>query len=259
MPRFGFALIPLLLTLSSCMSYDLGLEPEVSPSRYGDSDPQYFGDRHPAKHQIHGIDVSKWQGDINWNKLRRADIAFAFIKSTEGGDHRDERFDTYWHDAKRAGIPRGAYHFFYFCRPAIEQAQWFIANTPRDRSALPPVLDVEWNHHSKTCKLRPEPTTVRREMKVFLDAVEKHYGKRPLIYTTVDFHRQNLEGHFAEYQFWLRSVADHPDNVYHRRTWHFWQYTGTGRVPGIDGDTDINVFVGNKDQWAKWLQSARSP
>ncbi|MEX3010123.1 GH25 family lysozyme [Hoeflea sp. TYP-13] len=256
MPRFGFALIPLLFVLMSCTTSDLGLEPEASPSRYGDSDPQYFGSQHPATHEIHGIDVSKWQGDIDWRRLERADIAFAYIKSTEGGDHRDERFEEYWYGAKRAGVPRGAYHFFYFCRTAKEQAEWFIANTPNDRSALPPVLDIEWNHQSKTCKKRPDPEIVRGEMRDFLKRVEAHYGKRPMIYTTVDFHSQNLEGYFTEYQFWVRSVADHPDNVYDRRAWHFWQYTGTGRVPGITGDTDINVFVGNKEQWDIWLASA---
>ncbi|WP_136656280.1 GH25 family lysozyme [Nitratireductor sp. XY-223] len=256
MLRFGFALIPLLALLMSCTTNDLGLEPQVSPSRYGDADPQYFGERHPATHEIHGIDVSKWQGDIDWRRLRRADIAFAYIKSTEGGDHRDERFLEYWHNANRAGIPRGAYHFYYFCRPAGEQAEWFIANTPADPSALPPVLDIEWNHHSPSCKKRPPPHTVRSEMRIFLERVEAHYGKRPLIYTTVDFHRENLEGHFSDYQFWVRSVADHPDAVYRRRTWHFWQYTGTGRLPGIDGDVDINVYAGDQEQWTTWLTGA---
>ncbi len=256
MRRLGFALILALLAVTSCTTSDLGLELEASPSRYGDADPQFFGDRHPGTHEVHGIDVSKWQGDIDWQRLKRNDVAFAFIKSTEGGDLNDERFREYWNGAKRAGIPRGAYHFFYFCRPASEQAEWFIRNTPKDRTALPPVLDIEWNHTSPTCKKRPPPATIRREMNTFLKRVERHYGKRPLIYTTVDFHRQNLEGHFTDYQFWVRSVADHPDNIYPGRSWHFWQYTGTGRIPGINGDTDINVFVGNAKQWNTWLASA---
>ena len=96
-------------------------------------------------------------------------------------------------------------------------------------------------------------------MRVFLKRIEAHYGKRPLVYTTVDFHRENLEGHFSDYQFWVRSVADHPDAVYSNRAWHFWQYTGTGRVPGITGDADINVFVGNREQWAIWLSNATRP
>lgn len=256
MQRIVLTLLPLILIVTSCTMYDFDTQSQVSPSRFGDADPQDFGENHPAKHDIHGIDVSKWQGEIDWNQLRAADIAFAFIKSTEGGDLRDERFLEYWRSAKRAGIPRGAYHFYYFCRPAHEQAAWFIANTPRDRSALPPVLDIEWNGHSPTCKKRPPPETVRREMTIFLNIIEKHFNKTPIVYTTVDFHAQNLEGHFNEYTFWLRSVADHPDNVYRQRDWHFWQYTGTGRVPGINGDADINVFVGNTKQWNRWLVEA---
>lgn len=256
MLRLCFAVILVLFAAASCTTSDLGLELEASPSRYGDADPQNFGTRHPGTHEVHGVDVSKWQGNIDWNQLKRNGVAFAYIKSTEGGDLRDDRFAQYWDGAKRAGIPRGAYHFYYFCRSGADQAAWFIRNTPRDRSALPPVLDMEWNHKSPTCKKRPPPATVRREMNVFLKRVERHYGKKPLIYTTVDFHRENLEGHFKNYQFWVRAVADHPDNIYPGRTWHFWQYTGTGRIPGINGDADINVFIGNTKQWNNWLASA---
>ena len=88
-------------------------------------------------------------------------------------------------------MPRGAYHFYYFCRTAEDQARWFIRHVPRDRSALPPVLDMEWNPQSPTCKLRPDAATVRSEMKTFLTMVERHYGKKPIIYTSVDFFDDN--------------------------------------------------------------------
>ena len=257
MSPLGLSLLPLLLLFVSCTTSDLGLEPLASPSRYGDTDPQYFGSKHPAKHPIHGIDVSKWQGNIDWRKLRKGGIEFAYIKSTEGGDHTDDRFLDYWNGAKRAGVPRGAYHFYYFCRTAKEQAAWFIANTPKERSALPPVLDIEWNHQSRSCKSRPEPATIRSEMTEFLRLVQAHFGKRPMIYTTVDFHEENLKGYFRNYGFWVRSVAAHPDVTYPKRNWHFWQYTGTGQVPGIKGDTDINVFVGGKSEWKKWLRKSQ--
>jgi hypothetical protein len=86
-------------------------------------------------------------------------------------------------------------------------------------------------------------------MKVWMDIVGRHYGKRPIIYTPVDFHRENLDGHFQNYQFWLRSVAAHPQDIYPDHPWTFWQYTGTGMMPGIKGDTDINAFAGSKKQW----------
>ncbi len=225
--------------------------------RYGDSDPVHdWEGGAPHRFPVHGIDVSKWQGDIDWRAARNADIAFAFIKATEGGDIVDERFADNWRGAGRAGVPRSGYHFYYFCTTPERQARWFIRNVPRERGALPHVLDVEWNHKSPTCRLRPPPEKVRRDMTAFLDRLERHYGKRPIIYTTVDFHRDNLAGHMKGETFWLRSVKAHPRVTYPGRDWTFWQYTGTGIVPGIDGDTDINVFAGSRAQWRDWLDAA---
>jgi lysozyme len=264
MKRFTAYLL-VLLVLSACQSstdsvLDIGIPGNLLP--YGDSDPHDWTDerrgRRPWDYKIHGIDVAKYQGTINWTALKRAGIQFAFIKATEGGDHTDERFQANWLGAKLAGMPRGAYHFYYFCRPAFEQARWFIEHVPREPGALPPVLDMEWNHKSPSCDFRPEPPAVRREMLVFLQRLKEHYGKAPLIYTTIDFYRDNELWRIQGYEFWLRSVADHPEDLYPRQKWAFWQYTGTGRVSGIDGDTDINVFNGDAKAWKKWLvQNAR--
>tara|TARA_R110002020_G_scaffold48286_12_gene137725 strand:+ start:3330 stop:4178 length:849 start_codon:yes stop_codon:yes gene_type:complete len=227
--------------------------PPPGNGRYGDRKPVDFGKHHPDRYPVHGIDVSKWQGEIDWNEVRKAGIAFVFMKATEGGDHTDDRYDIYWRGARAAGIAHAPYHFYYFCRPAREQAEWFIANVPRASVQMPPVLDVEWNHASRTCTSRPDPETVRSEMKIWMDIVGRHYGKRPIIYTPVDFHRENLDGHFKGYQFWLRSVAAHPQDIYPDHPWTLWQYTGTGIMPGIKGDTDINAFAGSKEEWRKWL------
>ncbi len=127
---------------------------------------------------------------------------------------------------------------------------------PREAVKLPPVLDAEWNPASPTCKLRPDPATVRADMKRFMDRLQAYYGKRPIIYTSVDFHRDNFVGYFKDYQFWLRSVASHPEDKYADRKWAFWQYTSTGVVPGVSGQTDINVFAGTQDNWKSWLAYA---
>jgi lysozyme len=225
-----------------------------SVTRFGDHDPFEFGARHPGLYPVHGIDVSKYQRDIDWQEVRRAGVAFAFLKATEGGDILDSRFHEYTQGARAAGIPSAPYHFYYFCTPARVQAAWYIANVPRSAVRLPPVLDMEWNHKSPTCKLRPDPATVRSEMKIWLDMVERHYGRKAIIYTTVDFHRENIDGHFRDHQFWLRSVAAHPEQIYPGHPWTFWQYTGTGKMPGIEGHTDINAFAGSRSQWQAWLK-----
>ena len=213
-----------------------------------------FQSRNIDAYHIDGIDVSKFQGDIDWPTVRAAGVDFAYIKATEGGDRFDDRFRDNWRGAKSAGVHRGAYHFYYFCRPASEQAKWFIRHVPKEAGALPPVLDMEWNAHSPTCKTRPPKETVVSEMRVFLNALERHYGQKPIIYTSVDFHRDNLVGEFKNHTFWLRAVADYPDDIYHDRDWLFWQHTGTGSVAGIAGEVDRNVFAGSKKHWQRWVQ-----
>lgn len=203
---------------------------------------------------IHGIDVARYQGDIDWHAVNRdPGVHFAWIKATEGGDYLDPKFIQNWYAADAAGVARGAYHFWYFCRTGAEQLQWFIDNVPNDPGALPPVLDMEWNGHSQTCRKRPGKEEVLREMAVFIAGIERYYGKTPVIYTSVDFHEERLEGELDRYPFWVRSVAAHPKVRYPTRDWKFWQYTAKGRVDGIEGDVDRNAFSGSREEWRNWL------
>ena len=247
----------LILGLAACSTTNveqaLDVRVAVTNPRFGDNDPHEWKGKSPWHYAVHGIDVSKYQGAINWDQARAAGIAFAFIKATEGGDRVDDLFHQHWAGAARAGIPRGAYHFFYFCRPAFEQAAWFKKHVPVQRSALPPVLDMEWNHKSPSCTFRPAPDAVRKEMEVFIGIVGRHYGKTPIVYTTVGFYAENQLWLVKGVQFWLRSVAGHPSEKYSGQSWTFWQYTGTGQVPGVKGDTDINAFNGSTGDWKNWL------
>lgn len=224
----------------------------MATPRFGDVDPFDWTGRKPTAYPVHGIDISRYQTDIDWRRARNSGVAFAYIKATEGGDHTDPMFGTHRKGARRAGVRYGAYHYFYFCRPAAQQARWFIQNVPNDPDALPHVLDMEWNHRSKTCRERPDGRKVRAEARKFLDILERHYGKRPIIYTTVDFYRDTGIGRLGGTQFWLRSVAGHPKETYPGQHWLFWQYTGTGVVPGIEGPVDINVFRGSPEAWVGW-------
>lgn len=269
-------LVALIMTtlVASCTSIDYDFA-ELSPSagqsqqavsassgrvsvrnpRYGDRKPHPWTGRAPWTYPVHGTDVAKYQNTVDWRAAKASGISFVFIKATEGGDVVDERFRENWRGARAAGIPRSAYHFYYFCRPAHEQAEWFIRNVPREAGSMPHVLDMEWNHLSPTCKLRPSAETVQREMRIWLRAIEKHYGKKPIIYTSIDFYEHNRLHEFKGYDWWLRSVSAHPDERYNRERFLFWQYTGTGEVPGITGDADINVFNGSESQWRAWLRT----
>lgn len=220
----------------------------------GDSAPHIWTSGHPYNNQVHGVDVSRYQGSVDWATARAAGISFAFLKATEGGDHSDPAFPVYWAQTRAAGIPRGAYHFYYFCRSGAEQAAWFIANVPRERGALPPVVDLEWVHNSRTCRYQPSPAEIHQEVGTFMAILTQYYGQRPIVYTTVDFYRDAQLGRMNA-EFWLRSVADHPRGTYPGQRWSFWQYTGTGTAPGFRGNVDLNTFAGNRAQWNRWLAS----
>ena len=148
----------------------------------------------PHDYPVHGIDVSKFQGDIDWNAVAGSGVKFAWIKATEGGDRADERFQANWTGAKTAGVPRGAYHFVYWCRPPMEEMTFFEQNAPVEDDALPPVLDVEATPTSKTCHRHLTQESAAVDMRVMLQEMERHYGKRPIIYTTVDFYEAILSG-----------------------------------------------------------------
>ena len=194
---------------------------------------------------MHGIDVSKYQGDIDWPRVRSSGVGFAFIKATEGGDHADERFLDNWPSAHAAGLARGAYHYYYFCRTArragglVHRAR---AARPLGAAAGPrPRVDAQVAH----LHLPPRPGHGPQRGGELPAEADGRYRKRPVIYTTVDFYRDNELWRLEGYPFWLRSVAGHPSEVYPGQRWPFWQYTGTGVVDGIDGPTDLNVFSGS--------------
>ena len=209
------------------------------------------------RHDVRGIDIAKWQGDIDWEKVAASGVDFAFIKATEGGDRLDDRFQANWNAARAAGLPRGAYHFNYWCSSMAAQAEWFKRNVPVDPEALPPVLDLEWNFQSPTCPKKVPRETAQAEVHAFVNAVERHYRKKPILYTDIVFYRDVLnDGSFSDYPLWVRSVKDLPQERYPGRQWAFWQYTERGSVPGIQGHVDKNAFAGSKAQWRRLVETA---
>ena len=209
----------------------------------------------PHDYPIHGIDVSKFQGDIDWNKVADGGVKFAWIKASEGGDHADERFQANWEGAKAAGVPHGAYHFVYWCRPPMEEMAFFEQNAPVEPDALPPVLDVEATPTSHTCHRHLTQASAIRDMQIMLNEMERHYGKRPVIYTTVDFYRRSSPTAPSPT---IRSGCARPNTI--RRS-------GTATAPGGSGSTSRtamcrgspsrstrDAFYGSREQWTAFLE-----
>ena len=253
-------LILLALTLAACGHRSPPPTPrpqaaavQVAPPHFGEAHTVSWSGTQPSAYPVHGVDISVWQGEVDWDAARANGVSFAYLKATEGGDHIDPAFLHNWQTTAAAGIPHGAYHFFYHCRPAIQQARWFIAHVPGSRSALPPVLDMEWTPRSPTCPGKRPAADVRADAHTFLNAVSAHYGKRPVLYTTLDFYMENQLWKVTGADFWLRSVAAHPSDSFPGQHWLFWQYSGTGLVPGIQGQTDLDAFAGSPQSYAAWL------
>lgn len=199
-------------------------------------------------YDVIGADVSHHQGLINWVELQQSDIAFVYMKATEGGDFQDPMFQENWQGSAQVNLPRGAYHFFTQCRSGEEQARNFIQTVPLDPTALPHVLDAE---HLGPCQLGPAVADVSGEIKVFIDMVGKHYGRRPLIYTTHQFHKAYLEKTLSGEKYWLRSLVWPP--IFGPDQWTLWQFHNYGRRPGVNGPLDLNAFAGTADEFEAFV------
>lgn len=240
----GLASLPLLAAPSLLLA----------KSRFKDLAPVDFGRRGPSTFAVHGIDAARFQGQMNWRQVKRQGVKFAWLKATEGGDLIDPEFKANWRAAKRARVPVGAYHFYYFCTDPETQAKWFIKNVPRLRGGLPPVLDLEWNPFSPTCTLRPPATEVRQLVNRFINIVERHYKTKVVIYTAPEFWGHNDVARLKR-EFWLRSTAKHVEKRYNTKAWRFWQYTATGILDGVEKEVDLNCFNGTQAQWKQWRKT----
>lgn len=201
-----------------------------------------FGISIPAGYEIHGIDVSRYQRNIDWTEVRDMEVneiklGFVFMKATEGINDADPYFKRNWRQARKAGMTRGAYHFFLATKDGKTQARNFIDQVELVTGDMPPVLDVEQTYGVPLEKLRIE-------VKKWLEVTEKYYGVKPIIYTSVDFYERNLKGIFDDYPLWIAHYLQ-KQKPRIKRDWSFWQYSEKGRVNGITSSVDFNAFNGD--------------
>lgn len=198
-----------------------------------------------ARYPMRGIDVSHHQGAIDWRAVAADDVVFAYLKASEGGDHRDRRFEQNRRDARAAGLAVGAYHFFTWCKPGAEQARNFLAAAAPGPQDLPPAVDLEFGGN---CGRSPDGAELRRELDAYLALVESAYGQPALLYVTPEFlaaHRRDLPPR----ALWRRAIVRMPDAS---APWTLWQYHNRGRVDGIAGPVDLNVLDGTPAAFARW-------
>jgi lysozyme len=214
----------------------------------------YFGhlkihDPDRQQYPIRGIDISAFQKQIDWPNLDRREVDFIIIKATEGGDFKDRSFLDNWRKSGQINIPRGAYHFFTFCKPGKTQAQNFIDTVPVESNTLPPIIDLEFIGN---CKTRPSVATLKQELQDYITEVQKIYQQIPILYTTQEFYDAYLQHEFTPNPIWISNFYSQPRLADGRR-WTLWQYTERGRVKGVENLVDRNVFNGSKEQFRQLL------
>lgn len=190
--------------------------------------------------RLTGIDVSHYQGQINWGAVKAAGCAFAFAKATEGTNVTDPYFATNWSGMKAAGLARGAYHFFHASEDAAQQAAHFLATVQLQPGDLPPVIDIEVSDNVAN-------STIVQGVQTWLDAVEQAAGVTPLIYTAASFWNAHLNNSFGRYPLWIAhyTAASTPAPLPTGWTdWAFWQYSQSLHIDGVNGASDHDYFNG---------------
>ena len=203
-----------------------------------------YGDaEYPEGYEIHGIDISHYQGKIDWEQLKNAmikgcPVRFVIIKSTEGSSRLDENFRENFNQARDFGFIRGVYHFWSNKSTAREQAYYFLDQVHLTDGDLPPVLDIEHKPVDKSVE------DFQRDVLTWLHIVEDKYHAKPIIYTYYKFKEQYLSAPvFEDYPYWIAHY--YVDKVQYKGKWKFWQHTDVGKLPGIKGYVDFNIYNGS--------------
>lgn len=182
---------------------------------------------------VRGIDVSHFQGEIDWQAVAADGVRFCFIKATEGVDNIDPMFQRNWSGAEAAGLLRGAYHFFHPNLDARQQAEHFLSVVTLDGDSLPPALDIEVTDGVDVQGLQ---TGIR----AWVETVQAAVCCKPVIYTDPSFWRENVKADLSGYPLWLACYASEASVPADWQTWTFWQHSDQGAVKGIDGPADLD-------------------
>jgi lysozyme len=187
-----------------------------------------------------GIDISEYQDRIKWDEVKELEggypIEFVFIRATVGNERADCKFKKYWKKAKEKKFICGAYHYYRPNENSVTQANNFIENVVLVEGDFPPVLDIE--------KLPKEQSIERLKvgLKRWLTIVEKHYGVKPIIYSSESYYNDFLRDDFEEYPFWIANYSAFYEDI--DDEWSIWQISENAKVDGIKGRVDANIYNG---------------
>ena len=203
-----------------------------------------------------GIDVSSWQGEINWDQVANDGVKYAVIRVSAGLNSVDQYFPRNWNESRRVGLLRGVYQYFHPAQDPVAQA-YLLVDRLREAGGdfeLPPVIDIE-AHNDLTA------AEIAQSARTWIDIVEEELGIQPMVYTGYYFWQDHMNNtaEFNDHPLWhpqyTSAACPRIPNVW--EDWVFWQYSSTGRVAGIEGDVDLNRFNGNEAQLIEWSDNYR--
>ena len=203
-----------------------------------DSDYNPFLQCEDTCSHVHGIDLSRYQGDVFWETVGdNTKMAYVYLKATEGGDRIDPKFERNINLAHRYGLKVGSYHFFRPKTPLQKQLENFTAQCLPGEQDLIPMIDVETLGGLQVDQFCDSLLT-------FLRMVEHVYRQKPLVYTFRNFYNWHLVGKLDDYQLMIALYLDEEPVLADERDITLWQYTGKGRIVGINGYVDKSRFLG---------------
>ena len=187
---------------------------------------------------VHGIDLSRYQGDVFWETVgENTKMAYVYLKATEGGDRIDPKFERNINLAHRYGLKVGSYHFFRPKTPLKLQLDNFTAQCLPGEQDLIPMIDVETLGGLQVDQFCDSLLT-------FLRMIEEAYHQKPLVYTFRNFYNWHLVGKLDDYQLMIALYLEEEPVLADERDITMWQYTGKGRIVGINGYVDKSRFLG---------------
>lgn len=185
-----------------------------------------------------GIDISKYQGKIDWKKVKaNRKIKFVYIKATEGASLLDRRYKTNLKGARDAGIPVGSYHFFTSRRSAQEQFSHFKRHVVKNKQDLLPMVDVE-ESGVRGCSREK----LQKSLEEFMQLVKQEYGKYPLLYSPYGFYNKMLAPEFNKYFIFIARYGKSSPRIHGPGKHNIWQYSEKGRIDGIPALVDLDKF-----------------
>lgn len=199
----------------------------------------------PDKYPVRGIDISRHNGIIDFEKVKDSGIEFVFIKASEGTTHKDTLYSHNVSGAKNVGLKTGAYHFFRFDSDGVEQAINFLRTVGPHHPELGLVIDVENAGNPSNI----DPEDIKKRLSSMVEYMNL-LGHRVMIYTNLDGYYDYVEDILPGYPLWICRFKENPINA----EWTFWQYDHHGKIDGVKGDVDLNAFCGSRDDWERYLQ-----